>query len=58
MLLMHLDGPGTRLANGQANLVKERFRHAAAPGHGGGDEPRRTHVRRQRRECHLDSGHL
>ena len=57
MLLMRLDRPRARLPDRQADLVEKRLVHAAAPGHRGGYQPRRAHMRRQRRKTHLNCGH-
>jgi len=57
VLLMHLDSAGACLAHGEADLVEQGFRDAAAPRHGRGHQPCRAHMRRQRRERHLHGRH-
>src|SRR5258708_7172520 len=51
-------GPRTSLADGKPHLVEQRLRHAAAPCYRGRYQPRRAHVRGQRREGDLNCCHL
>ena len=57
VLLVHLDRPRAGLAHREPDLVEQCLRHATAPRHGCGYQPRRAHVRGQRRERHLHGGH-
>ena len=46
------------LAHREAHLIKQGLVHPAAPRHRGGDQPRGTNVRGQRRERYFNGGHL